>query len=665
MNREQRAALIDQYLDTLAHDPDAKLPPEFDAQLNHDLPRWVEAQRPVHLSHALRQRMWARALDAATRSSSPNGAPPDITQSQEEPMTSFAVPAALRRKHTNLTGWMLIAAAMALIALGTLLVVRPPEVPMMVSSQIATVMPTSLPVINQEMTVEIGGHLNGLDHHASEFMRQAGMNWIKWELPFSIHEVERGVSRARTYIEWARLRNLRVLLTLVGDPIEMAGSPTEMVESAMARYRSQFTEFATQVAALGVDALEIWTEPNLDRHWLRGSISGESYLALLRLVYGSVKAVAPDTLVISAGPAPTQAGDAFPEQVLNDDEWLRQFVTAGGLDYADCIGMHYIEGIVSPSQRSGDPRDDSYTRYFSSMIERYLMVTGNDTPFCFTEFGYLSGEGLAPLPASFAWAAETTVGEQAQWLLDAVALANLEYSHKIKLMIVWNVNYTSDDDSPMAGYAIIRPDGRCPACEQLRTLWVTNSEASAVLRPFDPYDRRFIPNEGEGWFVISGSVAGYEGPSEDYEVIRRVQDGEFLRVTAISPDGEWLSVQAQQQVMWLATAQLDIRSNDESVAITEDSFTVHNLSAHGFPAEILCRIRYAETYPLELRTSAGWNSFAITFQLSTPLDIEFDVHWITNIDDERWYYVETTVNDLQYLGWLPAERSEPIGDACT
>ena len=35
----------------------------------------------------------------------------------------------------------------------------------------------------------------------------------------------------------------------------------------------------------------------------------------------------------------------------------QQMASAGAGQYADCIGVHYNEGIVSPRQSSGDPRD--------------------------------------------------------------------------------------------------------------------------------------------------------------------------------------------------------------------------------------------------------------------------------------------------------------------
>ena len=86
---------------------------------------------------------------------------------------------------------------------------------------------------------------------------------------------------------------------------------------------------------------------------------------------------------------------------------------------------------------------------------------------CFTELGYLSGDGFSsPIPASFGWANSTSVGEHASWLAGAATAA--AQSGRVRLMIVWNVDfpfYTATD--PMGGYAMFRPDGTCPACDQL------------------------------------------------------------------------------------------------------------------------------------------------------------------------------------------------------
>jgi hypothetical protein len=224
-----------------------------------------------------------------------------------------------------------------------------------------------------------------------------------------------------------------------------------------------FAAFLADVAALGPDAIEVWNEPNIDREWVAGRISGATYAAMLRIAYVAIKEVNRAVLVISAAPAPTGAQAVFPGRVVNDDRWLMDFVTAGGLAAADCVGAHYNEGILPPDAITGDPRAPYYTRYFLTMLETYWRIIGGTRPICFTELGYLSPEGLGgSLAADFAWAAGTSVQNQADWLAGAVTLARA--TNRVRLLIVWNVDFADSGRDPTAGFAIMRPDGSCPAC---------------------------------------------------------------------------------------------------------------------------------------------------------------------------------------------------------
>ncbi|MBL8157863.1 MAG: hypothetical protein JNM70_27250, partial [Anaerolineae bacterium] len=115
-----------------------------------------------------------------------------------------------------------------------------------------------------------------------------------------------------------------------------------------------------------------------------------------------------------------------------------------------------------PTQTSGDPRGDNYpTRYLPTMLARALQNFPGKAA-CFSELGYLSPEGYGPLPGGFSWAANTTAQQQAQYLGQAVAY--LRNSGKVRLMIVFNIDFTRYDDDPQAGYAIIRPGNVCIAC---------------------------------------------------------------------------------------------------------------------------------------------------------------------------------------------------------
>ncbi|MCZ7671916.1 MAG: hypothetical protein M5U34_34680 [Chloroflexi bacterium] len=62
------------------------------------------------------------------------------------------------------------------------------------------------------------------------------------------------------------------------------------------------------------------------------------------------------------------------------------------------------------------------------------------------------------------------MAEQALWLAEAAQLSR--NSNKVRLMTVFNVDYTeyNINNDPQAGYAIIRPDMSCPACESLHSV---------------------------------------------------------------------------------------------------------------------------------------------------------------------------------------------------
>jgi hypothetical protein len=292
---------------------------------------------------------------------------------------------------------------------------------------------------------ELGGQVNGYASRP-DLMGQAGMNWIKLQAHHG-----QDMSGA---IGGAHGQGFKILLSVIGDKSQVMNDS----------YQRSYASYVAQLAAQGADAIEIWNEANLDREWPRDQIDPAAYTRLLAYSYNAIKGSNGGTIVVSGAPAPTGAEAAFPGQVMNDDNWLRGVVNAGGLSYMDCVGVHYNEGTVSPTAWTGATQGDNYyTRYYGGMVNTYRSITGGARPLCFTELGYLSPEGYGALPSNFAWASSTTVAQQAQWLGEAVSLAR--GSGQVRMMIVFNVDFTQWlPTDPQAGYAIIRPGGACPAC---------------------------------------------------------------------------------------------------------------------------------------------------------------------------------------------------------
>ncbi len=315
--------------------------------------------------------------------------------------------------------------------------------------------PQQAPAAAPNPNFALGGHVRSQE--AAGTLEFIGMQWLKQQVRWERGETP--ANGAGPAIQGARERGMRILIGSVGWPDEMGGD--------FDAYFEEYTAYLAQVAALGPDAIEVWNEPNLSREWPVGRVDGTTYTDLLRRAYTAIKAANPDVMVISGAPAPTGFfSRGCTAEGCDDDVFLRQMANAGAAQYMDCLGAHFNEGAISPGRTSGDPRGTHHSYYLIDLIALYDSIFGGEVPLCFTEFGYLTAEGLPPLPPGFGWAGETTLQQHAAWLAEAVQVGRT--SGRVRMMIVWNIDFTSYDSDPRAGYAILRPDGTCPACQTLQ-----------------------------------------------------------------------------------------------------------------------------------------------------------------------------------------------------
>jgi hypothetical protein len=303
---------------------------------------------------------------------------------------------------------------------------------------------------------ELGGHVLQLNANTVSLMQRAGMTWVKKQYRYNLGD---GTGTIAGWVQDARSKGLKLLVGIVGQTGQMGDFDS---------YINTYAQFVGEVAALGVDAIEVWNEPNIDREWPTGQVNGANYTRLLAAAFNAIKSRRAETLVISGAPAPTgffgEAG--CNANGCNDDVFMQQMATAGAGQYLDFVGLHYNEGIVSPTANSGDPRNYYPTRYFSQMLSRGLAAFPGKQA-VWTELGFLSGEDLGrPIPAGFAWAQNVTVAQHATWLAEAATLS--AQSGRVRLMIVWNVDFPDmGGEDPMGGYAMFRRNGTCPACDTL------------------------------------------------------------------------------------------------------------------------------------------------------------------------------------------------------
>jgi uncharacterized protein YraI len=297
-----------------------------------------------------------------------------------------------------------------------------------------------------------GAHVKLFDQRSVDYMRLSGMTWAKHQVRYFQGMTADGMAGL---IADTHAKGFRVLLGVVGAPAELLNGG----------YYDAYAGYVAGLAALGADAIEVWNEPNIDREWIAGQINGANYTQLLAVSYNAIKGANANTLVISGAPAPTGFFGGCQTAGCDDAVFISQMAAAGAARYMDCVGVHYNEGIVPPTQASGDPRSEYFTRYYPSMVSTYSKAFGGREPLCFTELGYLSPEGYPPLPGGFAWAQNVTVAQQASWIDQVVSLAR--NSGKVRILIIWNMDAQEYNADPQGGYALIRPDGTCPACDAL------------------------------------------------------------------------------------------------------------------------------------------------------------------------------------------------------
>ncbi len=338
---------------------------------------------------------------------------------------------------------------------------QPTATPTAVPQQPAPI-PNTGAVNNVNAAFELGGQVNWFGDRAQQVMNETGMTWVKHQVKW---EPGMNADGAKYYINNAHDKGFKVLLGVVGyhDHVDAYKYP-------------EYAQFVAELAGAGADAIEVWNEVNIEREWQKGKISPEAYTELLKQSYVAIKAANPNTIVISSALAPTGffRGTCGPDG-CDDRPYLERMVAAGAMNYTDCVGAHYNEGLISPYQTSGDPRGNSshYTRYFQGIVQTYQQITGGKQ-LCFTELGYLSGEEWGWLPQGFSWRGlpnqggiNMTVDQHAQYWGEVVKLSREQGA--VRMLIVWNIDFDYFfEDDPQAGFAIIRPNGECPACGPIR-----------------------------------------------------------------------------------------------------------------------------------------------------------------------------------------------------
>ena len=364
--------------------------------------------------------------------------------------------------------------------------------------------PTLLPVENRRFQVgsqvQESPDLNpdNQDGWYNSVANDLGLNWVKQQVRWEIMEPEEG------NIDWsildlvvpsAQKHGLKLMLSVVTTPdwareagvnLEQHGPPADpqdyadFVAAILNRYPGQ------------IHAVEVWNEQNIDREWTSNNgVRAEDYVELLRVTHDTIKSIDPGVIVISGALSPTGFFGGCTQEGCDDQPYLEELLDAGLLNYADCVGAHHNGYNISPSVTWDNVPEDPSAEFrgpfenphpswsFRSTLQGYatrIARAGGTTKLCVTEFGWASSENLGGTPPGFGFAADNTLEEQADFLIEA--LNNMQEWDTVWLAFIWNFNY-----GPQAGYnpendnvpySLIGPDFNFrPAYDAIRE-WQTN-----------------------------------------------------------------------------------------------------------------------------------------------------------------------------------------------
>jgi hypothetical protein len=301
------------------------------------------------------------------------------------------------------------------------------------------------------------------------------LNWVKMQVRWP--DVQTGID---TYF-WDVLdgsmneacnNGLRVMVSLVAAPefTRAQPMPAPQGQEAPPDDPQAYADFLGKLLDRypgRIQAVEVWNEMNLEREWnTPDGVSADDYVALLKAAYTTAKAHDPNIIIISGAPAPTgiNCHETFPDcpasgrtSIMDDVSYLRAFVDAGGLDYADCVGTHSNGTNLPPTADGNNPPsregytftgpwdNPHYSWALRSQVETYAQILDGRKLQCVTEFGYASPVN-GQFPPGYEFAADVTEAQQGEYVVAAYNW--MRDSGLVKQAFLFNLDYGPKGGDP-------------------------------------------------------------------------------------------------------------------------------------------------------------------------------------------------------------------------
>mgnify|MGYP001054825985 FL=1 len=306
----------------------------------------------------------------------------------------------------------------------------------------------------------IQGHLwwrEEIARRDMDLIRDAGFGWVKQNVGWrDVEGAEKGAFNwyfTDRIVADAEKRGLKVLFRLDSEPAWAALEKGVRSSNGPPEDPQDFGDFCHALASRyrgRVQAYQVWNEPNLAREWGGYPPDPEGYVELLRACYIGVKTAAPETIVVSAGLAPT--GTGLP-MAVPDVEYLIQMYEAGAAPYFDALGLN-APGYKAPPELSPAEAAESEMygqqrffcfRHVEDMREIMVAQGDGDKQVVVLEMGWTT-DPRADSP--YHWHAVSPM-QQADFLVRAFDYAEKAWHPWIGLMSVLSIpdpQWSEDDE---------------------------------------------------------------------------------------------------------------------------------------------------------------------------------------------------------------------------
>ena len=307
--------------------------------------------------------------------------------------------------------------------------------------------------------------LNGDSDYDMKQVGRLRMGWIKQQMRWGVFSQTPGQFDWTGFdrvINAASSKGLKVMLSIVTAPQWSHPNLPATADDpgAINAPPDDLTEYAKFVGEVvdrypgKIHAIEVWNEENIDAEWraVPQSVDPEKYVQMLKLAYQTIKAKDPNIVVISGALAPTgYFVGGCSAAGCDDGPYLKRMVSAGFLQYADCVGAHANGYNVPPDKTINDNYTDPTATfrgpfenripswYFRSTLELYRDTVQNQKPVCVTEFGWASNEGFGVVVPGYEFASDNTQQEQADYIVQAFKL--MKQWGYVKMAFLFNLDY--------------------------------------------------------------------------------------------------------------------------------------------------------------------------------------------------------------------------------